>query len=121
MPNRITANLPSHSFDATIEFYGRLGFTLEFLSDDWMILTAGELEVEFFSHPQLEPRESCFSACVRVDELEPVFVGWQRAGLSDSPLAIPRLTGIVKLPDVPRMFAMVDADGSLLRVLENGG
>jgi len=34
-------------------------------------------------------------------------------------IAIPRLTGIFKLQGAPRMFALVDEDGALLRVLDN--
>ena len=119
--DRITANLPSRDFAATAAFYAALGFAPAYRSDAWMILNRGPLEVEFFPWPDLDPYTSNASACVRVDDLEGLLSAWRSAGLTDNPHAIPRLTGITKLPGVPRMFALVDADGSLLRILENGG
>ena len=119
--DRITANLPSRDFAATERFYAALGFQNAFRDTGWMILTRGKLEVEFFPWPDLDPRESSASACVRVDDLDGLLAEWRTTTLTNDPRAIPRLTGIVKHPRVPRMFALVDGDGSLLRVLENGG
>lgn len=119
MADRITANLPSRDFAATEAFYHRLGFRTGFRGEGWMILQRGPLELEFFPHPGLDKYSSWFSACVRVDAVEPLLAEWQALGLSDDPAAIPRLTGMFKLPGVPRMFALVDEDGSLLRVLDN--
>ncbi len=119
--DRITANLPSRDFSATEAFYGALGFQRGFRDDGWMILNRGPLEVEFFPWPDLDPCGTIASACIRVDDLEGLLSEWRQCGLSDNPRRIPRLTGIVKHPGVPRMFALVDSDGSLLRVLENGG
>ncbi len=120
MADRITANLPSRDFSATVAFYGVLGFDVGFRGDQWLILQRGPLEIEFFPHPQLDPATSWFSACVRVDDPDGLLRQWQAVGLSADPAAIPRLTGIVRLPDAPRMFALVEPDGSLLRVLDNG-
>ena len=119
--DRITANLPSRDFAATERFYAALGFQTAFRDTGWMILTRGKLEVEFFPWPDLDPYSSNASACVRVGDLDALLSDWRNAALTDNPRAIPRLTGVVKHPGVPRMFALVDADGSLLRVLENGG
>lgn len=118
--DRITANLPSRDFAATAEFYGKLGFAVTFRNEHWMILQRGPLEVEFFPHPALDPWSSAFSACVRVDDLDAILADWRLAGLPREDTSIPRLTDIFKIPYAPRMFAMVDADGSLLRVLDNG-
>ncbi len=119
--DRITANLPSRDFSATEVFYAALGFAPRFRDEGWMILTRGPLEVEFFLWRDLDPFASNASACVRVDDLDLLLATWRKAGLPDTARAIPRLTGVVRHPGVPRMFALVDADGSLLRVLENGG
>lgn len=118
--DRITANLPSRDFAATEAFYAALGFAPTFRDAGWMILARGPLEVEFFPWPDLDPFSSNASACVRVDDLDALYAAWRRAGLSDNPRHIPRLTGPVKQPGVPRMFALVDCDGALLRVLQNG-
>lgn len=119
MADRITANLPSRDFAVTEAFYHRLGFRTDFRDAGWMILRRGPLEVEFFAHPEVDKWSSWFSACVRVDDVEGLLSEWQQVGLSADNTAIPRLTGLFKLPGVPRMFALVDEDGSLLRVLDN--
>lgn len=119
MTDRITANLPSRDFAVTALFYGRLGFARDFVDDGWMILSRGPLELEFFRHPELQPRKSWFSACIRVDDPAALLADWQRLGLSDDPGDIPRLTGFFKSGGAPRMFALVDPDGSLLRVIDN--
>lgn len=119
MADRITANLPSRDFAATEAFYHRLGFRTDFRDDGWMILRRDALELEFFPHPGVDKWSSWFSACIRVDEVEALLAEWQQVGLSDDRTAIPRLTGIFKLQGAPRMFALVDEDGSLLRVLDN--
>jgi catechol 2,3-dioxygenase-like lactoylglutathione lyase family enzyme len=118
--DRITANLPSRSFDATAAFYARLGFAVAFRGDHWMILHRGGLELEFFPHPQLDPAQSWFSACIRVDDPDALLAEWRAVGLSSDPGAVPRLTGMVTPPQAPRMFALVDGDGSLLRCIGNG-
>lgn len=119
MADRITANLPSRDFDATIAFYGALGFAPDYRGDDWLILSQGGLELEFFLHPTLDPAQSWFSACLRVDDPQGFLQAWQRLGLPSEAGHIPRLTGWVTHGDAPRMFALVDPDGSLLRVIDN--
>jgi len=119
MADRITANLPSKDFASTAAFYGKLGFSEDFRNDGWMILSRGPLVLEFFPHPELDKWTSWFSACVRVDDIEGLRQAWLAADLPAERTAIPRLTGIFKLDGAPRMFAVVDEDGSLLRVLDN--
>ena len=114
MADRTTPNLPSRDFGATAQFYGRLGFACDYRDADWMILRRGPLEVEFFAHPECDPRTSWFSACIRTDDLDGLYTDFRRAGLPDDAGAIPRLTAPVHRPPV-------DADGSLWRCLENGG
>ncbi|WP_322865414.1 bleomycin resistance protein [Aquicoccus sp. G2-2] len=118
--DRITANLPSRDFAATIAFYARLGFTVGYHGADWLILIRGPLELEFFPHPDLAAETSAFSACIRVDDLDSLHSDWQSLGLPADLPHIPRLTECFELPGAPRMFALIDNDGSLLRCLENG-
>ena len=119
MADRITANLPSRDFAATEAFYARLGFRTSFRDHGWMILQRGPLALEFFPHATVDPLSSWFSACVRVDDVAALLAEWQRVGLSSDPKATPRLTGVFKPGNAPRMFALVDEDGSLLRVIDN--
>ncbi|MGZ9809725.1 bleomycin resistance protein [Pseudoroseicyclus sp. H15] len=122
MADRITANLPAIDMAETEAFYATLGFEPPYRSDGWMILTRGPLELEFFHAPGLKPAESWHSACIRVDDLDGLYAAFTEAGLSDNPRAIPRLTppGRDPDPEVPRLFFLVDLNGSLLRCLENG-
>jgi len=119
MADRITANLPSRDFLATEAFYARLGFASRFRDDGWMILQRGDLVLEFFLHPEIDKWSSWFSACIRVDDMVGLLTDWQRAGLPTDDKAIPRLTGVFKPGSAPRMFALIDEDGSLLRVIDN--
>lgn len=119
MADRITANLPARDLAATSAFYGRLGFEEAFRDDGWMILTRGPLMLEFFPHPELDPRSSWFSACIRVDDPDALLAEWRQAGLAPDHSAIPRLTGFFRHGGAPRMFALVDENGSLLRVIDN--
>ncbi len=121
MTDRITANLPSRDFGATAEFYGRLGFAVDWRDEGWMILSRGPLMLEFFPHPGLDPRDSWFSACIRLDDPDALLDEWRAIGLPSDHTAIPRLTGFFKPGAAPRMFALVDPDGSLLRVIDNRG
>lgn len=67
----------------------------------------------------LDPKTSWFSACIRVDDVEALHGAWQSAGLPADTKSIPRLTGFFQPGNAPRMFALIDADGSLLRCMGN--
>jgi hypothetical protein len=120
MADRATPNLPSRDFDATEAFWGGLGFVRAWRDADWMILRRGPLEVEFFPHPALDPATSWFSACLRLDDIDALHAEWSALGLSAAPGALPRLTPPAARPPAPRMFALVDPDGSQLRCIDNG-
>lgn len=115
MPERITANLPARSFDLTGRFYRALGFRVAFRDRGWMILTRGSLELEFFPHPTLEPADSWFSACVRVDDVDALFGSWGALALPTE--GIPRLVMPTDDASGFRIGVLVDPDGSLLRCL----
>lgn len=117
--DRITANLPSADFDATVAFYGALGLEVRYRSDGWLILGGGSLELEFFSMPQLEASESWFSACIRVDDLDALHSAFAQAGLPSGTTSIPRMSPVAHEPHGIRVFYLVDHDGSLLRCIEN--
>lgn len=120
--DRITANLPSKDFDRTVAFYAPLGFAVDFRDAGWMILSRGPLMLEFFPHPEVDPWSSWFSACIRVDDPDALLAEWQRLGIPSDHKGIPRLTGFFRPAGAaPRMFALVDPDGSLLRVIDNRG
>ncbi len=118
MTEVITANLPARDFDKTEAFYTRLGFETRFRNEGWMIMGFGDTQVEFFPHPEVDPKASWFSACLRSQDIEALHARFSKAGLPTDRHATPRLTEIFKLDNAPRMFALVDEDGSLWRVLD---
>jgi catechol 2,3-dioxygenase-like lactoylglutathione lyase family enzyme len=119
MTDRVTANLPSRNLDTTAAFYGALGFSVGFKDDGWMIHQRGPLVIEFFPMPLLDPKASWFSACFRVDDLDRLYADFQSAGLPADNRSSPRLTAPQTEPSGMRMFALVDADGSLIRCIDN--
>ena len=117
MTDRVTANLPAKDMDATEAFYARLGFQTDFKDDGWMILSRGPLELEFFPHPTLDPPQSWFSACLRIADLDGLWANWSRLALPEHGIA--RLQGPVWTEaEGLWMFALVDANGSLIRCIE---
>ncbi|GIK49913.1 MAG: bleomycin resistance protein [Alphaproteobacteria bacterium] len=118
MADRVTANLPSRDLDRTAAFYQALGFAVNFKDDGWMSLSRGPLEIEFFPLEH-DPKQSCFSACLRVDDLDALYADFCKAGVRDDCWAMPRLSPPQVLPFGMRMFALVDPDGSLLRCIDN--
>ncbi|CAL4865973.1 Bleomycin resistance protein [Asticcacaulis sp. MM231] len=115
MTDRITANLPAIDFGATSEFYQALGFKEDFHDSGWMILSRGPLVIEFFPYPNLNPYQSSFSACVRVDDVDGLYTAWAVANLPKT--GVPRLTAPVSEVWGFRASYLVDPNGSLLRCL----
>lgn len=62
--------LPARSMASTLAFYRRLGFNVEVASPagDYAIAVRGTLEIHFFLHPALVPRESAFGCYFRVHD-----------------------------------------------------
>lgn len=116
--DRATPNLPSRDFDATSAFYAPLGFEVSFRNDNWMILERGTATIEFFPHPDLKPAESWFSACLRLDDIEAFFAALRTTAIPDARRGIPRFHPPAPLGDMT-MGAVIDLDGSLLRVIGN--
>ena len=117
---RITANLPSRDFEATERFYAGLGFSTDYRADNWLILSRDDMPVEFFPHPELDPKESWFSACMRLDDIDALHAEWASQGIAMEGDGFPRIGTPFTLDGAPRMFTLHDPDGSLWRVLEMG-
>jgi len=116
---KITANLPSRDFDTTETFYHSLGFATAYRGDNWMILSRDSMIVEFFPHPHLDAKSSWFSASMRLADIDVIHGEWSGLNLPSDEGETPRMTAPFELgDDAPRMFALVDPDGSLLRVME---
>lgn len=106
--------LPARSLRATLAFYEALGFEGELYDQGYLIATRGSLELHFFPYPDLDPASSSFGAYLRVADVDALHAAWSRAKLPAQ--GIPRLTAVEDKPWGMREFALIDADGSLLRV-----
>lgn len=108
--------LPSRSMADTLRFYQKLGFSGDVVSPhgDYAILDRGSLEIHFFLHTALVPAESAFGCYCRVQDVDSVYAAFRQA---DLPLhGIPRITALENKPWGMREFAVIDEDGSLLRI-----
>jgi catechol 2,3-dioxygenase-like lactoylglutathione lyase family enzyme len=114
-----TPNLPSRDFDATAEFYTRLGFVSGWRDDGWMILKRGTLTLEFFPHPDLKPSESWFSCCLRLDDLPEFYSSCVEAGIPENCWGQPRLQPPSKEDSGLVIGALIDPDGTLVRLIQN--
>ncbi len=119
MTDLATPNLPARDMDVTLAFYQALGFERTYGDPGWMILKRGELVLEFFAMPQLKPKESWFSACWRVDDLDAVYAQCASAGLPDDDRSIPRLSSPRVEDSGIRIFYLIDPNGTLIRCLDN--
>ena len=119
MTDHATPNLPSRDFQATSDFYGKLGFTERYRDGGWMILERGALTLEFFPFPDLVPSESSFGCCLRLDDLAGFYAVCREAGIPETATGHPRL----KAPQVEHsgltIGYLVDPDGTLLRLVQN--
>lgn len=119
MTNLATPNLPSRNFSQTERFYGRLGFITVFRDEEWMILERAGLQLEFFPHPELNPLTSWFSCCLRLDDLDVFCEQCRSSGIPETDVGQPRLHLATRQEWGSRMGALVDPDGTLLRLIQN--
>jgi len=120
MADHANPNLPSRDFEATSRFYGALGFVESWHDEGWMILRRGALTLEFFPYPDLDPAESSFSCCLRLDELTRFYAACQAVGLREAHTGIPRLVPPRVESSGLLIGYLVDLDGTLVRLIQNG-
>jgi len=113
-----TPNLPSRDFAATARFYAVLGFQEDYRSDGWMILSRGSAMLEFFPYPDLDPYQSAFSCCLRLDDLPAMMRQVEASGVPDARRGIPRYHP-PRLEESGLTIAyLIDPDGTLLRLIQ---
>ncbi|KQM64995.1 bleomycin resistance protein [Sphingomonas sp. Leaf17] len=118
MSDVATPNLPSRSFDGTAAFYGRLGFEQTWRDAGWMILRRGGLTLEFFSFPNLDPASSSFSCCFRMDDVDSFFAVVINAGIVEATRGWPRAHRPRREAWGGRVGALIDPDGTLIRLVQ---
>lgn len=119
MPDHATPNLPARDFDAAAAFYAALGFEPGWKDANWMILRRSTVTLEFFPYPDLDPAQSHFGCCVRLDDLDSMVETARAAGIPVSDCGMPRLHLPRREHSGLRIAYLVDPDGSLLRLIQN--
>ena len=127
MADLATPNLPSRDFEATQQFYAQFGFDCGYMGDGWMILHRGpegsRAVLEFFPWPDLDPYQSNFSCCIRLDDLPAMMEQIEKVATQietlkhsqeDAALVLPQLIDLVDEAD--RQF---DQRADLLNGLES--
>ena len=114
-----TPNLPSRDFERTSLFFGALGFSEEWRDEGWMILQRGSLAIEFFPDPTIDPLTSNFSCCLRLDDVDGFFAVCTAAGIPVSGTGAPRLHRPTLENSGMTIGALIDPDGTLLRLIQN--
>lgn len=117
--DRATPNLSSLDFDVTSRFFAALGFTETWRDEGWMILQRGQLQLEFFPFADLDPATSSFGSCLRVDDLDSLYAVCQSAGVPEKRTGWPRMHPPKLEPWGGRVGALIDPDGTLLRLIQN--
>ena len=119
MSDAATPNLPSIDFEKTSQFYAMLGFYESWRDRNWMILKRGELTLEFFPYPDLDPLTSSFGCCLRLDDLDSFYAACKDAGLPERHTGRPRLHPPRVEAWGGRVGSLIDPDGTLVRLIQN--
>ena len=119
MADTATPNLPARDFAATAAFYAKLGFEEDYRSDGWMILSRGDVTLEFFPYPDLDPYQSSFSCCLRLDDLGAIMRQVEASDVPDARVGFPRYHPAAPDPSGLTIAYLIDPDGSLLRLIQN--
>ena len=118
LTDRATPNLPSRDFEATSRFYAQFGFTESWRDGGWMILERSGLTLEFFPYPDLDPATSSFGSCLRLDDVEGFYRALVAAGIPEQTTGWPRLHRPRREAWGGLVGALIDPDGSLLRLIQ---
>jgi catechol 2,3-dioxygenase-like lactoylglutathione lyase family enzyme len=118
MADLATPNLPSRDFDVTFDFYRALGFVQTWRDAGWMILERGDLLVEFFPDPELDPATSSFGSCFRMQNVSEFFEAVLASGVPERATGWPRAQRPKREAWGGLVGAVIDPDGSLIRLVQ---
>jgi catechol 2,3-dioxygenase-like lactoylglutathione lyase family enzyme len=119
MTDLATPNLPARDFEVTESFFAVLGFSRTWRDAGWMILQRGRMQLEFFLDPGVNPLTSSFGCCLRLDDLDQFYAACRAAGIPEGNVGHPRLQRPRREAWGGRVGALIDPDGTLLRLIEN--
>lgn len=77
-----------------------------------MILKRGDVVLEFFPHPEVDPLTSWFSCCIRLDDVDEFYAACVNANIVESCKGAPRIHR-------PRVDANGLRIGALIRIIQN--
>ncbi|WP_137844442.1 bleomycin resistance protein [Microbacterium sp. 2FI] len=117
-PDRAVPNLPARDLGATEDFYARIGFVTAFRDGGWMILRRGDLQLEFFPWPDLDPATSSSRCTIRVADVDELVATIRAAGVPIADRGFPRLHEVREQDWGLRAGHLVDPDGNLLTLIE---
>ena len=84
-----------------------------------MILTRDSIHLEFFLHPGLDPAASWFSCCLRLDDLNDFYAVCLTANIPQATQGAPRVHKPALENSGLRIGALIDPDGTLIRLIQN--
>jgi hypothetical protein len=116
--DRAVPCLPAREFGVTEAFYGGFGFERVFRDDGWLILARGDLQLEFFPAPEVDPYSSGFMCCLRVRDADELYGAIRSSGVPEGTVGMPRLHPVVLQPWGMRAGALIDPDGTQLTLIE---
>jgi len=119
MSDHATPKLPARYFERTSQFYQSLGFEQGWRDGGWMILRRGTITLEFFAWPDLDPKTSSFSCCLRLDDVDAFHTVCTAAGIAEQSTGAPRIQAPRLEPSGLRIGYLIDPDGTLLRLVQN--
>jgi catechol 2,3-dioxygenase-like lactoylglutathione lyase family enzyme len=106
--------LLARDLDETSGFYAALGFTVARTFDHYLIVDRDGAEIHFVTTPELDPWTSDAMCYLHVDDIDGLLDTWREVGLPVS--GIPRLTAAEDKPWGLREAALVDPNGTLVRI-----
>ena len=107
--SRAVPILPSRDLTETAAFYSRLGFSVAFPLDDYLITDRDGAELHFFPKPDLDPATTDAMCYLAVPDADALHDEWVASGLQ-------LLRPLEDKPWGLREFALVDPNGTLVRV-----
>ncbi|MEO0402223.1 MAG: VOC family protein [Pseudomonadota bacterium] len=116
MLEQVCPILPSRDFATTSAFYKRLGFHEALrVAHQYLIMNRDAVELHFFPHPQLQPKDNAHGAYVRPADVDAISAEWSALDLPHD-TGFPRFLPAEDKPWGMREATVWDPDGSLLRI-----
>lgn len=107
--------LPARNFDETSNFYQKIGFReTGRWEEGYMIMVRDKVELHFFPHPELDPDTSHHMSYIRTNVVDDLSDELMALGLPEA--GIPRINPAEDKPWEMREMAVIDPNGTLLRI-----